>query len=121
MTIDQLGALMSYREVTRADQLEGVAYIGLMIVFNVVTAIVLVTRNRPIGLMAWLVLCFGGSLFLLVRWHARNTAYRCGECDWEFEISFFTDFISPHIPNKKYLKCPHCNEKTWAEILIKVD
>lgn len=112
---------MSYREVTKKDQLKAIGYLALMIMFNVLTAISLVPKAWPIGLVAWLVLCFGGSLFLLVRWHARNTAYRCTACAWEFEISFFTDFISPHFPNKKLLKCPRCDERNWAEILMKED
>jgi DNA-directed RNA polymerase subunit RPC12/RpoP len=113
--------MMSYREVTKADQMKVVVFIGLMIVFNVVTAIALTSSAWPFGLIVWLILCFGGSLFLLVRWHANNTAYRCPTCTSEYEISFFTDFISPHVPNKKYLKCPHCGEKGWAEVLMKAD
>jgi len=112
---------MSYRDVTRADQLKVLAYLVLMILFNVVTAVTLMPRAWPWGFIIWLLLCFVGSLFLLVRWHANITAYRCPKCGCEFEISFFTDFISPHFPNKKYLKCPRCGEKSWAEILMKAD
>lgn len=112
---------MSYREVTKADQLKVVGYLVLMILFNVVTALLLFPRAWPWGFIIWLILCFGGSLFLLVRWHANVTAYRCLDCAEEFEISIFKDFISPHFPNKKYLKCPRCGEKGWAEVLMKTD
>jgi len=112
---------MAYREVTGADRLKVVAYLVLMIFFNVITAVVLMPRAWPWGFIIWLIVCFCGSLFLLVRWHAKVTAYRCAACAEEYEISFFTDFISPHIPNMKYLKCPDCGEKGWAEVLMKVD
>jgi hypothetical protein len=113
--------MMSYREVTKADQMKAVVYLVLMVLFNVLTAIVLFSTAWPLGFIFWLLLCFCSSLFLLVRWHANTTAYRCPACDWEYEISVFTDFISPHFPNKKYLKCPHCRKIGWAEILMKRD
>jgi DNA-directed RNA polymerase subunit RPC12/RpoP len=112
---------MPYHEVTRKDQLKVIGYLVLMITFNVLTAYILIPAAWPWGLIAWLVLCFGGSLYLLVRWHALNTAYRCPACKGTFEISIFSDFSSPHVPNKKYLKCPHCNERNWANILMKMD
>jgi DNA-directed RNA polymerase subunit RPC12/RpoP len=61
-----------------------------------------------------------GILFLLVRWHARNFAYRCPECGQEFEISTFTDFISPHGGGKKYLRCPRCQKRSWANEMEKI-
>jgi len=112
---------MAYRDVTKADQWKVVFYLVLMILFNVLTAVLLFPVARLWGFLAWLVLCFGTSLCLLVRWHAKVTAYRCPHCDRAYEISFFTDFISPHYPNKKYLKCPHCGQRGWAEILMKGD
>jgi len=112
---------MAYRDVTGIDRLKVVGYMMLMILFNVVTAVVLMPRDWPWGFLIWLIVCFCGSLFLLVRWHARVTAYRCPTCAEEFEISIMSDFISPHLPNKKYLKCPHCDEKGWVEVLMKAD
>lgn len=112
---------MPYREVTRADRLKVAGYLVLMILFNVLTAVVLFPTAWPWGFVIWLILCFCGSLFLLVRWHANNTAYRCPACTWEYQISFLTDFISPQYPNKKYLECPRCGKKAWAEILMRGD
>ena len=110
---------MSFREVTKADQLKALGYIALMIAFNVLTAVVLAPRAWPWGLIVWLILCFGGSLFLLVRWHAHHTVYRCPACSSEFEISILIDFISPHFLHKKYLKCHRCDERVWATTLMK--
>jgi DNA-directed RNA polymerase subunit RPC12/RpoP len=59
-------------------------------------------------------------LFLLVRWHARHYGYCCGHCGAEFEISTFTDFISPHILEAKYLRCPQCGKRSWAQTRAKV-
>ena len=58
-------------------------------------------------------------LYLLVRWHAKRYGYQCPECGKRFDISVTTDFSSPHLPGigggKKYLKCPHCNNRVWAQ------
>lgn len=54
-------------------------------------------------------------LVLLVSWHSSTTAYICKKCNKKFIIGFFTDLLSPHTTNKKYLKCPHCGKRTWAK------
>lgn len=56
----------------------------------------------------------GFLLFFLVRWHARSYAYECPECAHKFSISVLTDFISPHYPDQKYLRCPICHKRCWC-------
>ena len=111
---------MPYREVTRRDWMKVGAYILLTIIVIAVGALALVPGARPLEMALWLVLFFGG-LFLLVRWHANSTAYRCPACGHEFEISTLTDFISPHTTSKKFLKCPQCGKRKWATVLMKKD
>jgi DNA-directed RNA polymerase subunit RPC12/RpoP len=110
---------MPYRKVTSRDWWRVGAYILLTVAVLVVSAVILVPMARPVGLFVWLAFFAGGGLFLLVRWHAHHTAYRCPACGDEFEISVFTDFVSPQVPNKKYLKCPHCGQRNWATVLMK--
>jgi DNA-directed RNA polymerase subunit RPC12/RpoP len=59
-------------------------------------------------------------LFLLVRWHAQQFGYCCGQCGAEFKISTFKDFISPHALTLKYLRCPQCGKRSWAQGRAKV-
>lgn len=56
----------------------------------------------------------GFLLFFLVRWHAHSYAYECPECGHKFSISTLTDFISPHYPDQKYLRCPICHKRRWC-------
>jgi DNA-directed RNA polymerase subunit RPC12/RpoP len=58
-----------------------------------------------------------GDLTLLVAWHAKNFAYLCPGCGKVFEVSTLEDFISPNSVNKKYLRCPRCRRRSWADIL----
>lgn len=111
---------MPYRAATKNDWLKVGAYILLTILVIAAGAAVLIPGLSLFEMGLWLVIFFGG-LFLLVRWHAHSTAYRCPGCGHEFEISVLTDFISPHTAEKKYLKCPQCGKKRWATVLLKQD
>jgi DNA-directed RNA polymerase subunit RPC12/RpoP len=58
-------------------------------------------------------------LALLIFLHSNNTAYICKNCNHEFEISFWQDLTSAHVPGKKMLKCPDCSYKDYATELVK--
>ena len=111
---------MPYRGATKKDWLKVGAYVLLTIVVIAAGAAALIPGLRPFEMGLWLVIFFGGY-FLLVRWHANSTAYRCPVCGHEFEISVLTDFISPHTTSKKFLKCPQCGKRKWATVLLKRD
>jgi DNA-directed RNA polymerase subunit RPC12/RpoP len=110
---------MPYRKVTGRDWWRVGAYLLLAGAVVAASAVILVPRAWPMGLIVWLAVFAGGGLFLLVRWHARHTAYRCPACGGEFEISVLTDLASPQIPDRKYLKCPRCGQRKWATVLMK--
>ena len=110
---------MPYRQPTSRDRWKTGLYILLTIIIIVVTGMILMQMFGAVGLVVWIAVFVAGSLFLLVRWHAKNTAYRCRVCGHEFEISTGTDLMSPHVPEKKYLKCPQCGKRSWATVLVK--
>ena len=108
-----------YLESTREDWRKTFSYIAVLVAINVIGTLFLL----PALWYIWLIL-IAGSLFLLVRWHAKNFAYRCLKCGHEFEISISRDFISPHGSSEgsgwKYLKCPKCHERSRATVLRKM-
>ncbi len=55
------------------------------------------------------------ATMVMVRWHTRNTAYRCQACAGAFMISAWTDFLSPHMSDRKLLQCPHCKTSDWCQ------
>ncbi len=59
----------------------------------------------------------GLAISAVVRWHARNVAYRCGSCREVFTIGPLVDFTSPHFPGRKHLRCPRCGKRSWCEEL----
>jgi DNA-directed RNA polymerase subunit RPC12/RpoP len=112
---------MSHRRVTKRDWWKVGGYILLAAAIIVVTARILIPVAWPIGFAVWLAVFVSGGLFLLVRWHAKSTAYRCPACGSEFEISVLTDFASLQLPGRKYLKCPQCGKRSWATVLMRTD
>jgi hypothetical protein len=54
---------------------------------------------------------------LFVEWHTKNFAYRCPRCGKVFEISALGALLGPNGVKNKYLKCPLCRRRAWAEIL----
>jgi DNA-directed RNA polymerase subunit RPC12/RpoP len=110
---------MPYREETNRDWWRVGGFFLLLVVIIFGTARILIPVSWPVGFVVWLVIFVSSSLFLLVRWHTNNTAYHCPACSHQFVISMFTNFTSPHFPNKKYLKCPQCDVRNWATVLMK--
>jgi DNA-directed RNA polymerase subunit RPC12/RpoP len=110
---------MHYRPVTARDWLKTGLLVVLMIAVTVVAAVLLSELGWP-GMVLWAAV-FLGSLLLLVKWHAANTVYRCQACGNVFSISMMTDAISPHLLDRKYLKCPECGKRSWATVLMRDD
>ncbi len=59
------------------------------------------------------------GLMITVIWHARISAYICKDCGHEFSLSPLEDFVSPQGLSTKYVKCPKCKKRTWADIIYK--
>src|SRR5574344_119063 len=80
-----------------------------------------ITRSDWYGtvqvLFAFIAIIMISSVFLLAIWHTKNFAYLCPGCGEVFEVSTLEDFISPNGVNKKYLRCPRCGKRAWADIL----
>lgn len=94
---------------------ETILLISLFIAGIIAGAIFVIPFHWPIGFIVWLFFLAGGGLYLLVRWHAKNTFYICSKCNHTFAISTLKNFLSPHMIDKKLLRCPKCGESSWFE------
>jgi ssDNA-binding Zn-finger/Zn-ribbon topoisomerase 1 len=45
----------------------------------------------------------------------KTTDYQCDQCDDLFSLSIWQSVFAPHSMGKKYVRCPSCEEMTWAE------
>ena len=98
--------------ITTRDWIRSLVRVGALVAVMAAGAVLFL----PAYWYIWGALVVGGVL-LVVNWHARNFAYRCGRCGQAFAISTLTDLTSPNGMTRKYLKCPKCRERSWAVII----
>jgi len=111
----------TFREPTRQDRVKGLWYLAAYLAMVVGTAVLLIDVDWPVGFVVWLVLDFA-AVALLVRSNARHSGYRCPLCGHEFEVSAFTELVSPHGTGGggwTYLRCPRCDRKSRAKVLVR--
>lgn len=101
-----------YGETTKKDWYRAAIILLLFIIIIALSSVFLF----PDYWYLWLLVIVTGTL-LLVIWHTKNFAYRCPACGEVFEVSTLENFLGPNGVNKKYLKCPKCGKRGWAEIL----
>ncbi len=101
-----------YGKTAKGDWYRTALMLFLFIAVTVLSSVVLL----PDYWYLWLLLIIAGIL-LLVKWHTKNFAYLCPKCGEIFEVSVLENFLSPNGINRKYLKCPRCRRRSWAEIL----
>jgi len=101
-----------YGEITEKDWYRTAGAILLFIAVIGASSILLL----PDYWYLWLLEIIAGTL-LLVIWHTKNFAYLCPKCGEVFEVSALENFLGPNGINRKYLKCPRCRKRSWAEIL----
>jgi hypothetical protein len=87
---------------------------GFVSFLTVVISILIIVAPAEIALP--IILGVGVFLFVIVRFHARSTIYACKGCSTHFEVSPWIDFCSPHMPNRKMLRCPHCGNIDWHPV-----
>ncbi|WP_011305839.1 hypothetical protein [Methanosarcina barkeri] len=102
-----------YWEITRSDWYRTAQVLFAFITVIMISSVFLIAGHWYL----WLMIIIAGVLALLVLWHAKNFAYLCPGCGEVFKVSTLEDFISPNGENKKYLRCPRCGKRAWADIL----
>ena len=91
-------------------------YIILYLAIMIASAILIIPISMPRGLIIWIFIISIGT-YLIIRWHAKNTAFICPKCNHKFTISTTKDFLSPHFFDKKLLRCPDCGESSWCKAI----
>ncbi len=75
---------MAYREPTRENQARTVLHLIIYTAVLTVEAFFLIPGGAPGAAVSAVI--FVAGAFLLIRWHATNTTYRCRLCAHEFRI-----------------------------------
>lgn len=66
--------------------------------------------------LAWGVLVFGVSYCLIIEQKAGY--YECGNCKHKYVPTFKAVLCAMHIGRSRYMKCPHCGQKSWNKKVI---
>lgn len=99
---------------TRNYRRKIIIIVALFTAFTIIGGIFLPRIYWPVGFAIWLFLVIVGT-GVLVRWHAKNTAYICPKCGHTFAVTTLEDLMSPHMGIVKLLTCPKCVKSSWCE------
>jgi DNA-directed RNA polymerase subunit RPC12/RpoP len=110
---------MQFRPITPQDNARSLrtiaAFLGIILVILVLIVLL------PAPPLIWVLPAFClGAVYYLAKRSTETTGYECPSCRHQFEIDLRTNLTSPHIWDKKYLRCPSCGAMVWSQAVIKV-
>ena len=47
--------------------------------------------------------------------YCKHAEFICKKCNKQFKPKTLHSIIAIHLVTKRYLRCPHCNKKSWAK------
>ena len=66
-----------------------------------------------IGTVPFLIACFFG-----IKIEQKAGYYECAKCHHKYVPTYSRVLWAPHMGRTRYMKCPHCNEKSWNKKVI---
>ena len=69
-----------------------------------------------VGFVAFLIACF-----IALRIEQIAGYYKCGKCNHKYVPTYNQVNWAMHCGRKRYLKCPHCGQKSWNKKVISKD
>lgn len=45
--------------------------------------------------------------------------YKCKKCHEKYVPTFKQSFLAPHMGRTRYMRCPHCQKKSWNKKVVK--
>jgi hypothetical protein len=103
---------MKYRKLNIGDVMAVIVRLIILVIIEIGSAIILL----PNYMIIWIILMFL-LVAWIINWHSRNFGYECDKCGHKQMISFFKEFGSLNLVNRKYLKCKKCKKWTRAKLL----
>lgn len=116
-------------ELKKSDEEKNRMLLQLEIVIGVISTIVVLgaiimanlfvqdrTHIAIIGITSFIIFFIGISFALKIETVAGY--YECGKCHYKYVPSFSDVYWAIHLGRSRYLKCPHCNEKSWNKKVI---
>ncbi|HTY07857.1 MAG TPA: hypothetical protein VMF29_01705 [Candidatus Edwardsbacteria bacterium] len=107
---------MRFRPVTPQDSERSILVLAVFI--GLLAALLVATILFTLWPGYALLFCAAGVLALTL-WNVAAYGYQCPSCQHQFQIGLFTAIGTPHVWNKKLLRCPACGKRDWASAIVK--
>ena len=121
----ELNLIKLQKQKEKSDRLLLTAEVVICVICTIVlVASILATAYVDFGIWAKVsVILISVILFLIgvtfcILIETKAGYYKCGKCGYEYEPSFKTVFFAMHKGRTRYLKCPHCNKKSWSKKVV---
>lgn len=120
---DKLLELQSFKEQSDKRLLTSEIVIGVL---SVVFLFSLTLIASYLQMQDWLritLICFGfvvavASVFFAIRIEQVAGYYVCQKCNHKYIPTYKQVFFAMHVNRTRYMKCPHCHQKSWSKKVI---
>jgi DNA-directed RNA polymerase subunit RPC12/RpoP len=88
----------------------------ILLLVAIPSGFIFIQNFGMVGIIAWIVAA-GALIVLMIKYHSKETGYRCPACGSRFKISMWQDLFSPHTGSGKKIRCPSCGKTEWCEVI----
>lgn len=116
-------------ELKKSEEEKNIMLLQLEIVIGVISTVVVLgaitlanlfvqdrTHIAIIGISSFIIFFIGISFALKIE--AVAGYYECKKCHYKYVPSYKDIYWAIHLGRSRYLKCPHCNQKSWNKKVI---
>ncbi len=102
--------------ITIIGVISTITFITLILVVSIYTEAI----ELPVKIVLISIACiiFGIGLYIAMQGERTIGYYKCKNCKDTFIPSFMEYSFAMHMMTTRYLKCPHCNKKSWCKKIL---
>lgn len=102
-----------------AEVIIGVLACSFLLSMVLVASLVEMASWIKIFLIVFSFIVFIISCFFAIRIEQKAGYYECGKCHHKYVPTYNQVLWAMHCGRTRYMKCPHCNKKSWNKKVIK--
>ncbi|MDI6739130.1 MAG: hypothetical protein QME74_02075 [Candidatus Edwardsbacteria bacterium] len=110
---------MQFRPITPQDRTRNIVILAVFLGLVFLMLVAVVVFQKTYLAMILIAFCLVSSI-ALSKWAVDTYGYKCPSCKHQFEITLRMALLTPHIGDKKLLRCPACGKRDWANAVIKI-
>lgn len=107
------------RLLLRAEVVLGLYGVTLLLVLWFIAILTPFVLWLKILLMVFALVAFLVDCFICLKFEQKAGYYECAECHEKYVPTYSQVAWSMHMGRTRYMKCPHCNKKSWHKKVLK--